>query len=262
MTTQPEEADESASSRPPESIREHLERIEHALGTRGVVESVERHVTPAWRKASQGEHRLPVAIAVALAIALQLALPANLAFHPAFLLPSLEGLLLIGVTVANPRRINRVSRSLRASSVTLIALISLANAWSTAELIKGLINGTAGDNASLLLSRGASIYLTNILVFALWYWESDRGGPVARAHGLHPYPDFLFPQMAQSDLAPPDWTPTFLDYLYVSFTNAAAFSPTDTMPLSRWAKMLMLLQSAMALLTVAFVIARAVNILK
>jgi uncharacterized membrane protein len=128
-------------------------------------------------------------------------------------------------------------------------------------LIKGLINGTAGDNASLLLSRGASIYLTNILVFALWYWESDRGGPVARAHGLHPYPDFLFPQMAQSDLAPPDWTPTFLDYLYVSFTNAAAFSPTDTMPLSRWAKMLMLLQSAMALLTVAFVIARAVNIL-
>lgn len=256
------EPEEENSSRPSESLHEHLERIERALGSRAIVDSVERRVTPAWRKAGEGEHRLPVAIAAALAIVLQVVLPTNLAFHPTFLLPSLEGLLVIGLTVANPRRINRASRLLRAGSVALIALISLANAWSTGELIKGLVNGAAGDNASLLLSRGASIYLTNILVFALWYWEWDRGGPVARARGQHPYPDFLFPQMTQPDLAPPNWTPMFVDYLYVSFTNAAAFSPTDTMPLSRWAKMLMLLQSAMALLTVAFVIARAVNILK
>ena len=106
------------------------------------------------------------------------------------------------------------------------------------------------------------MYVTNIIVFALWYWEWDRGGPVARAQGLRPYPDFLYPQMTQPDLAPSEWQPNFLDYLYVSFTNVTAFSPTDTMPMSRWAKMLMLLQSAVALLTIAFVIARAVNILK
>jgi uncharacterized membrane protein len=106
------------------------------------------------------------------------------------------------------------------------------------------------------------VYVTNIIVFALWYWEWDCGGPVARAQALRAYPDFLFPQMTQLDLAPPTWRPNFFDYFYVSFTNATAFSPTDTMPLSRWAKMLMLLQSAVALLTVAFVVARAVNILK
>jgi uncharacterized membrane protein len=219
-------------------------------------------VQPAWRRATEGEHRLPVALVVAVAIALQLVLPERLVIHPAWLLPGLEGALMVGLVAANPRRINRTSMSLRAASVTLIALISIANAWSSGQLIEGLVNGTAGDNAALLLSRGASVYVTNIIVFALWYWEWDRGGPVARARAPRPYPDFLFPQMTQPDLAPPDWTPNFIDYLYVSFTNATAFSPTDVMPLSRWAKMLMLVQSAVALLTVAFVIARAVNILK
>ena len=125
-------------------------------------------------------------------------------------------------------RINRTSTTLRAASVTLIALISLANAWSSGELIKDLVNGVGGDNATLLLARGASVYVTNILVFALWYWEWDSGGPVARARALRQYPDFLFPQMTQPDLTSPDWEPTFLDYLYVSFTNATAFSPTST----------------------------------
>jgi len=246
-----------------ESLHDQLKRVEQMVEPEvAAAKGVERQMVPAWRRATDGEHRLPVAAAVTLAIALQLVLPKHLAIRPTWLLPSLEGLLLVGLIVANPRRINRTSTTLRAASVSLIALISLANAWSSAELIKGLVNGTEGDHASLLLSRGASVYITNILVFALWYWEWDRGGPVARARGLRPFPDFLFPQMAQPELAPPDWTPTFLDYLYVSFTNAAAFSPTDTMPLSRWAKMLMLLQSAVALLTVAFVVARAVNILK
>jgi uncharacterized membrane protein len=189
-------------------------------------------------------------------------LPNRLVIHPEWLLPALEGALLVGLIFANPGRISRTSATIRTASVALIALISLANAWSSAELIKGLVNGTEGDNASVLLARGASIYITNILVFSLWYWEWDRGGPVSRARGLRPYPDFLFPQMAQPDLAPPEWEPTYFDYLYVSFTNATAFSPTDVMPLSRWAKMLMLIQSAVALLTVAMVIARAVNILK
>jgi uncharacterized membrane protein len=101
-----------------------------------------------------------------------------------------------------------------------------------------------------------------VIIFALWYWEFDRGGPVSRAHAHRPYPDFLFPQMSTPDMAPSEWEPRFVDYLYLSFTNATAFSPTDVMPLSRWAKLTMLAQSAVSLITVALVIARAVNVLK
>jgi hypothetical protein len=113
-----------------------------------------------------------------------------------------------------------------------------------------------------LLITGGAIWLTNVIIFALWYWELDRGGPVARALAVKQYPDFQFPQMVSPDMAPPDWEPMFADYLYLGFTNAAAFSPTDVMPLSRWAKMAMTLQSAISIVTVALVVARAVNILQ
>ena len=116
-------------------------------------------------------------------------------------------------------------------------------------------------SAARLLVNGGSVYVTNIIAFGLWYWELDRGGPAARAHGLREHPDFLFPQMASPELAPHNWEPFFLDYLYVSFTNATAFSPTDVLPLARWAKVAMALQSAVALVVVAMVIARAINIL-
>ena len=163
--------------------------------------------------------------------------------------------------VANPRRINRSSTRLRTASLALIAVISLANAWSAGHLVNGLVRGREGPDAASLLINGLEVYLTNIIVFALWYWDTDRGGPVARAHGERPFPDFLFPQMTNRELAPADWGPTFVDYLYVSFTNATAFSPTDVMPLARWAKILMLIQSGVSLATVALVVARAVNIL-
>ena len=247
-----------------ESLQEHLKRAERVAASEvtSAARAVERDFIPAWRRVTDGEHRLPVAAAIAVAIALQVVLPSRLVIGPAWLLPTLEGLLFVGLTIANPKRLNRTSDAIRAASVLLIALISVANAWATGRLIEGLVNGKLGDSAGVLISRGASVYITNIIVFALWYWEWDRGGPFARSQALREYPDFLFPQMAQPELAPPDWKPNFLDYLYVSFTNATAFSPTDTMPLSRWAKMLMLVQSAVALLTVAFVIARAVNVLK
>jgi hypothetical protein len=245
------------------SLQEQLRHLERVVGPElTAVRPAPRHIEPAWRRVTEGEQRLPVAIAVAVAIALEVLLPNKLVVHPSWLLPALEGALLVGVVAANPRRITRTSTTLRTASVTLIALISLANAWSTALLINDLINGTAGGNAGLLLARGASIYITNIIVFSLWYWEWDRGGPVARATAPRPYVDFLFPQMTQQDLASPDWEPTYVDYLYLSFTNATAFSPTDVMPFSRWAKMLMLVQAAVALLTLAMVIARAVNIFK
>ena len=117
-------------------------------------------------------------------------------------------------------------------------------------------------HAGPLLVTGGAIWLTNIIVFGLWYWEFDRGGPVARAHGTRPYPDFQFVQMTSPELAPPDWEPAFADYLYLAFTNASAFSPTDVMPLSRWAKLAMTLQSVISIVTVALIVARAVNILK
>ncbi|HTT90036.1 MAG TPA: hypothetical protein VMF65_10830 [Acidimicrobiales bacterium] len=245
------------------SLHDQLRRLEQAAEPQlGSARSEVHHLQPAWRRVTEGEQRLPVAIAVAVAIALEVLLPDHLVIHPAWLLPALEGALLVGLVAANPTRISRTSTSLRIASVTLIALISLANAWSTAELVNGLINGTEGEDAGVLLARGASIYITNIIVFSLWYWEWDRGGPVARAKASRPYLDFLFPQMTQAHLVSPDWEPAYVDYLYLSFTNATAFSPTDVMPLSRWAKMLMLVQAAIALVTVAMVIARAVNIFK
>ena len=114
---------------------------------------------------------------------------------------------------------------------------------------------------SELLLAGGAIWLTNVIVFGVWYWEFDRGGPVARAAGSQPYPDFVFPQMTNPELAPADWEPGFVDYLYVSFTNAMAFSPTDVMPMTRWAKLTMLTQSLISVVTLVLVVARAVNIL-
>jgi uncharacterized membrane protein len=252
-----------AAGQPIEPLHSRLQRLERLLdpelqALRGAEVEL---LVPAWRRVTQGEPRLPVSIAVGLAIALQLALPDRVAPHPRWLLPALAALLLVGIFAANPRRISRPSPQLRAASLLLIAIISIANGWSAVRLIDSLLQGTAPKDAVSLLSTGAAIWLTNVVVFALWYWELDRGGPVARAQATHQYPDLLFAQMESPELAPPHWEPAFLDYMYVSFTNATAFSPTDVLPLSRWAKLTMMLQSAVSLATVALVIARAVNIL-
>jgi hypothetical protein len=219
--------------------------------------------TPAWKRPTEGEARWQVAVAVTVAVALQFPLPGRLVLlRPAWLLPALEGLLLVVLVMANPHRINRESRALRLLSLMLAALLSLANAWSVGRLVAGLVQGTEGSSAGPLLVTGGAIWLTNVIIFGLWYWEFDRGGPVARANAIRMYPDFQFVQMASPQLAPPDWEPAFSDYLYLSFTNAAAFSPTDTMPLSRWAKMGMTAQASISIVTIALVVARAVNILR
>src|SRR5919108_506861 len=143
---------------------------------------------------------------------------------------------LVHVTVVPTLTVNSAGMNWNCLTVTA-ALVTVALAT-----VVGDVDGAAP--AARLMVNGGSIYLTNIIAFALWYWELDRGGPAARTHGIKYYPDFLFPQMSSPDLAPPDWEPTFVDYLYLSFTNATAFSPTDVMPLRRWAKLTMLLQSA------------------
>jgi uncharacterized membrane protein len=168
--------------------------------------------------------------------------------------------MLVVLVATNPGHITADKRR-RMLSMALVVTISVANAISAGRLIARLLN--AGEqNAGPLLLIGGAIWLTNVIAFSLWYWELDRGGPVARAEATRPFPDFLFPQMQAPELAPPHWEPRYVDYVYVSFTNATAFSPTDVMPLSRWAKLLMLAQSAVSLATVALVIARAVNILQ
>jgi hypothetical protein len=217
---------------------------------------------PAWMRKTRGERRWPVTVSVITAIVLQVLLPSQLRLLPRPLLPALEGALLIGLSIANPVRIERRGPVVRAASVALIVLISVANVASAVLLIRAILEGKAGSAAGPLLASGASVWATNVIVFALWYWEFDRGGPVHRAHGTSMLPDFMFPQMAAPELAAPDWEPQFVDYLYLSFTNATAFSPTDVMPLARWAKLTMLVQSGVSLAVGALVIARAVNILR
>ncbi len=216
----------------------------------------------AWRRRTAGERRWPVSLAVLVAIGLQLALPERLGLRPAWLLPAVEVVLLAGLTIANPDRLDRRHPALRAGSLALIGVLAASNGLSAVLLVQELVQarGSAG-RAGPLLANGAAIYLTNVLAFALLYWDFDRGGPVARTYADQPFPDLLFPQMTSPGLADPEWEPLFLDYLYVSLTNATAFSPTDTLPLSRWAKALMAVQSVVALAVAALVVARAVNVL-
>jgi uncharacterized membrane protein len=222
-----------------------------------------RHQLPAWRRKTKGETRWTVAAVTAIGITLQIMVPGRLVLvRPVWVLPALQGALLVALVLANPHRIDRESRALRVLSLLLAALISLANGWSVVLLVVDIVHGKLGNTAGPLLVTGGSVWLTNVIAFALWYWEFDRGGPVARALGTKQYPDFQFPQMTAPQMAPPEWEPSFTDYLYLAFTNAAAFSPTDVMPLSRWAKMAMTVQSIISIITVALVVARAVNILQ
>ena len=187
-----------------------------------------------------------------------------------WIVPALTLILLLALLASVPQ--GRVARLLdmpthrlrigrRILVLTLTAIVSAANAASIVWLVHLLVNG-AQTHASQLLRAGIHMWCLNVLVFALWFWELDSGGPHDRLKAAPKQRDFLFPQQAQPEVAEDGWRPLFLDYLYLSFTNATAFSPTDAMPLSRWAKMLMLVESAASLLLAIMVVARAVNILK
>jgi hypothetical protein len=140
-------------------------------------------------------------------------------------------------------------------------LLSLTNATFAILLVGDLARGAGPRSAAALLLAGGALWTANVLIFALWYWELDRGGPADRCHAVRMYPDFAFPQLQQPGLAPEDWRPAFTDYLYLSFINAISFSAGDVAPLTRWAKLMMMLQSAISVAAIALVIARAVNIL-
>jgi hypothetical protein len=212
----------------------------------------------AWGVPAKHESRWAPRSAIVVAIILYMRLPGRYAVGPTWLIPSLEFAVLVALFATTPLGFDRWQRVL---AVSLIAVLSFANLWSLFELVSAIVYHSDKLPGEELFNSSINIWVTNIIIFALWYWELDRGGPDLRLQREHDPPDFLFPQMVTPAAAPPKWSPRFLDYLYVAFTNATAFSPTDTMPLTRWAKALMLVQALVSILTVTLVAARAVNIL-
>ena len=199
--------------------------------------------------------------AVLAAMVLTILLPATLRVGPQWVLPLIEGLLLVAVVAGDPARITRRSRELRALSIGLVSVLVLGALAATLQLIDDLIHGGAVTNsASELLEAGTVVWVSNNIAFALLYWELDGGGAAARAHQLPTHADFAFPQQLNPGIGRPEWRPRFIDYLYLAFTNATAFSPTDVMPLAPWAKIAMTVQSLVSLGILGLVIARAVNV--
>jgi len=202
-----------------------------------------------------------MASAVLAAIVLTILLPNSIRVGPRWLVPLLEGVLLVIVVAGDPVRISRRSRELRMVSIVLVSVLVLGTLWSTGLLIDDLIHGGPETNsADDLLAAGTAVWFSNIIAFALLYWEVDGGGAPARAHRIPDYDDFAFPQQLNPRLARPGWRPRFVDYLYLGFTNATAFSPTDVMPLAPWAKLTMAVQAFISIAILGLVIARAVNI--
>jgi uncharacterized membrane protein len=223
-----------------------VERAEDAAGR------LERHIRneePFW----------PAQIAVALMLVLYLTLPNKVVIGPQWLIPGVEGILLVGLIVSTPTRHLDQTPGRRAVVFSLLALVSATTLVSLILLTHFLLQGGKAGGHPLILA-GIVLWATNVLIFAIWYWELDRGGPSIRCHHEPGPPDFLFPQMSEPELAR-GWKPGFIDYLYTSLTNATAFSPTDTMPLTSLAKILMGVQSIIALVTIGLVVSRAVNIL-
>ena len=210
-----------------------------------------------------GEPRWPMAGAVLAAIVLTILLPDAIRVGPRWFLPLVEGVLLVILILGDPGRINRRTHELRMVSIVLVSVLVLATLWSTGQLIDDLIQGGPETNsATELLTAGTAVWFSNIIAFALLYWEVDGGGAAARAHEVATHTDFAFPQKINPRLAEPGWRPRFVDYLYLGYTNATAFSPTDVMPLAPWAKLTMVVQSFISIAILGLVIARAVNVFK
>jgi uncharacterized membrane protein len=201
-----------------------------------------------------------VQLTLILIVILQLLLPNSLVAFPRWLIPALVVLCGIGLQLCTPHVATFTSRIRQVLSYILIGLVAIANVTSLQLLLAAMLKATHDQAPQLLLSATA-IYFTNMVVFALLYWEMDDGGPGNRRKVDNEGRDFLFPQQDLGYELKHQWFPTFFDYLYVSLTNGTAFSPTDTMPLTRRAKFIMGLQALISLIVVVLIAARAINIL-
>jgi uncharacterized membrane protein len=211
----------------------------------------------------QGEKRWPMALTLLVAMALPFLLPPKFSLGPVWIVPTIEALLLLALVRADPGRIDRRSTFVRSLSVGLVAILVVGAAAVTVRLVVDLVRGGPETNSpGQLLRVGAVAWVYVVITFSFLFWELDGGGPESRARTTPDYPDFAFPEHLNPHVTRPGWRPEFFDYLYLGFTNATAFSPTDVMPLSRWAKLAMALQATACLVVMGLVIARAVNILK
>jgi hypothetical protein len=210
------------------------------------------------------EPRWPIALAlsffIALTVVLRVVEPDREALGPEWLVPGIEIALLVALIAANPAHVAGRARWLRPVSITLIGLLAVVAMVSNVILIADLVKGSkVTESATSLLASGALIWLGNALVFGLLYWELDSGGPLARYRRERPHPDFAFSQQLNPELAPAGWRPQYVDYLILGITTSTAFSPTDVMPMTAWAKLAMALQSLISLTVIGLVVARAVN---
>ena len=214
--------------------------------------------------AERGEHWWPVAMSIIVVAGLHVALPARYRVQPSWVVPVALLVPLAALIVGDPGRIDRQKTWLRVLTGILIAVITLANLLAAGRLVVDILtnNKLYANNASGLLAAGGVIWATNVIAFALWYWDLDRGGAAARAHLPARQPAFVFPEMQNPGYVPATWVPRFIDYLFLAFWTATAVSPTDTVAVKPWAKLLMMLEAAVSIALAALVIARAINILK
>jgi hypothetical protein len=252
--------------------RDTAPEVGEASAAPGRLDPLQRTVTAAAQRAVQVTY-WPAQLCVLGAILLQVRLTDKVTVGPSWLLPSLEGALLIALAATTPRgQVDEDHPARRRAAIGLIGLVNVANAISlyllAHELLKGgHIIGHNRDLGHALVLSGVAIWLTNVLIFALWYWQLDRGGPANRSRHPDPttsegHPDFVFPEMdGGRPYTPETWAPGFIDYLALSLTTATAFSPTDAMPNSRPAKALMSVQGLISLITLGLIVSRAVNIL-
>ncbi|HEY2563452.1 MAG TPA: hypothetical protein VGI44_07045 [Acidimicrobiales bacterium] len=204
-----------------------------------------------------------MAVTLIAAMALPFLLPSGFSFVSQWLAPSIEGALLVALIASDPGRIDRRQSSIRVLSVVLVTVLVAGAVVASVHLVSDIIRaGPYTSSASQLLRVGILVWLYIIISFSFMFWELDGGGPEERFLAPRQFPDMAFPEQLNPDVARPGWRPQFFDYLYVGFTNATAFSPTDVMPLARWAKLLMAIEASGSLVILGLVIARAVNILK
>ena len=202
-----------------------------------------------------------MAVAVLAAATLHALLPPELRLNTSSWLPWIAALILVALVVGDPGRIDSLKTWVRVLTDVLIAIITLSNAYAAIMLVVGIVQNASFETPPELLFAGGAVWITNVIAFALWFWDLDRGGPAERASGTDRTPAFVFPEMQHAHHVRPNWQPTFVDYLAYSFATATAFSPTDVSAVKPWAKLLVVLESLVSLALAMLVIARAVNVL-